>query len=317
MKAWYRFPFEKNCYYVEATHEIGNDEGFYMQFFNKNKSCFLDTSQASECNPEILEHIDFKLINCPKTEEEVYPNLVREAKEKISQNEFEKVVLARQKKQAYTNNPIEIFKKLCTAYENCFVHLVYFDEGYCSIGATPERLLHWDKEKVLSASMAGTVSEENPAFTQKEKEEQSIVTDYITHCFEEANLTPAIEHQRIENGNLQHLYTEIKATGHLNHLAALKLMDTLAPTPAVGGYPKEKSYEWLKTHEKMQREWYSGIIGFIGKNLIRTYVNLRCGLLYKDEAILFAGAGITAGSNPEKELIETEEKMKNLGDFLD
>lgn len=150
----------------------------------------------------------------------------------------------------------------------------------------------------------------------KEKEEQSIVTNYILDCFAQNNLTPKTNHRKINNGQLEHLYTEITAKATIGQQEAIQLMNDLAPTPAVGGLPMLESTLWLSRHEKMPRQWYSGIIGVLGPKKIRTYVNLRCGLLYKNQALLYAGAGITAGSDPEKEYQETEAKMKNLGNFL-
>ena len=42
------------------------------------------------------------------------------------------------------------------------------------------------------------------------------------------------------------------------------------------------------------------------------FVNLRCMQLLENVAIIYAGAGLTEDSDPEKELIETEMKMNTL-----
>ena len=42
------------------------------------------------------------------------------------------------------------------------------------------------------------------------------------------------------------------------------------------------------------------------------YVNLRCMQLFAHEAILYAGAGVMAESDPENEWKETEMKMNTL-----
>ena len=46
------------------------------------------------------------------------------------------------------------------------------------------------------------------------------------------------------------------------------------------------------------------------------YVNLRCLELSADAAILYAGAGITIDSEPEKEWQETELKMQTVSAAL-
>lgn len=316
MKAWYRFPFEEDSYFLEENKKAVSEEYFIMEYFNKQKRIHIPADDLKQVKTQAILEVDFDLVKSPRIPDEDYINLVKEAKTQMKEGQFEKVVLARATKHSYKKNPIQIYKDLCKTYSNCFVHLVYIDEGYFSIGATPERLLHWDKSKVLSASMAGTINADEGTFSAKELEEQHIVTQYILDIFKKNELLTESESFTLNNGQLEHLYTQIKSQTRIDRHAATKLLGELAPTPAVGGSPKESSLEWLRTHERMKRNWYSGIIGFVGKDKIRTYVNLRCGTLYSDCAVLYAGAGITQGSNPAKEFSETEAKMKNLGDLI-
>ena len=46
------------------------------------------------------------------------------------------------------------------------------------------------------------------------------------------------------------------------------------------------------------------------------YVNLRCAMLANKKIWLYAGAGITEDSVPEKEWEETEMKCNIIGQFL-
>lgn len=45
-------------------------------------------------------------------------------------------------------------------------------------------------------------------------------------------------------------------------------------------------------------------------------VALRCGRIQENQAELYAGAGIVAGSNPARELAETEAKLAPMLDAL-
>ncbi|MGV3639265.1 MAG: chorismate-binding protein, partial [Adhaeribacter sp.] len=61
------------------------------------------------------------------------------------------------------------------------------------------------------------------------------------------------------------------------------------------------------------RAYYSGFLGPVqvdGESHI--YVNLRCMQLFEQAALLYAGAGITAESEPEKEWLETDMKMDTM-----
>ena len=46
------------------------------------------------------------------------------------------------------------------------------------------------------------------------------------------------------------------------------------------------------------------------------FVNLRCLELRENEAILYAGAGVTQDSDPQKEWLETELKMQTVAKAL-
>lgn len=318
MKAWFSFPYSPDIYFQEGKPmptPISN-HSLFLQTFDKKEKMYLDIKDAKILQNEELKLVHRTLQTAPTIKSLYYTKLVSNGIKEIEKGSFKKVVLARCKEVPYSKNPIDIFKNLCMEYHNCFAHLVQFDEGYYSIGATPERLLHWSPEKVISSSIAGTVSEDNATFTTKEKEEQDIVTDYIVDVFTKYGLPVSTSQKFIGNGNVKHLFTEILSEQEMSQSQAIALMEDLNPTPAVGGFPKESSLQWISDNEKLERHWYSGAIGIINQELIRTYVNLRCGLLFDQKAILYAGAGITSSSIPQKEFMETEIKMSNLGDMI-
>lgn len=70
---------------------------------------------------------------------------------------------------------------------------------------------------------------------------------------------------------------------------------------------------FLKENEGYDREFYAGYLGPVNiNNNICLFVNLRCMQLTGSEAILYAGAGVTADSVPENEWDETEIKLNTL-----
>lgn len=59
--------------------------------------------------------------------------------------------------------------------------------------------------------------------------------------------------------------------------------------------------------------FYAGYLGPVNiHNRICLFVNLRCMQLLGDQAVLYAGAGVTADSVPESEWEETEIKLNTL-----
>ncbi len=117
--------------------------------------------------------------------------------------------------------------------------------------------------------------------------------------------------------NLQHLHTEIK--GWLKpDITLLDAAARLHPTAAVNGYPGPEANQWIVQNEPIERGWYTGAAGWIDRDGNGTLaVLLRCALLDKNCADLFAGAGITSESNPDAEYAETELKFSVMLEALE
>ncbi|MFP8877651.1 MAG: chorismate-binding protein, partial [Myxococcota bacterium] len=97
----------------------------------------------------------------------------------------------------------------------------------------------------------------------------------------------------------------------------LDVAGCLHPTAAVAGAPRASALRWLREHEGLERGWYAGAVGVVDAQGDGEFCTaLRSALLRGDEAQLFAGAGIVAGSKPEAELRETRLKLRALLDLL-
>jgi isochorismate synthase len=91
------------------------------------------------------------------------------------------------------------------------------------------------------------------------------------------------------------------------------MLQLLHPTSAVCGMPKEPALQFILDNEKHSRAFYSGFLGPVNvASETHIFVNLRCMQIYTDKAVLYAGAGITADSDPQKEWEETELKCLTL-----
>jgi isochorismate synthase len=211
----------------------------------------------------------------------------------------------------------DAFYSLCSLYPNAFVYLTGVGEELW-IGATPEILLYRNGLAVQSLSLAGTIrNQAGGSFTSKEVNEQEIVTSYITDIFQDyATKTEVEAPGELEAGSIRHLATKIN--GNLkDHSLFGTLVEALHPTPAVGGYPKRKAVDFILNTENYERGYYTGYIGYQEKEKSRLYVNLRCGQLFSDAVLLYAGGGIVKGSSPAKEWQETVEKMKTIGQLFE
>ena len=159
------------------------------------------------------------------------------------------------------------------------------------------------------------------AWTQKEIEEQALVERYIIGCFKKIRVREYDEFgpKTIRAGNLLHLRTEFSVDQNdvqYPELATVMLR-LMHPTSAVCGTPREQALELVENLEGYDRRFYAGYLGPVNlQNETNLFVNLRCLRWRGNEALLFAGAGITAASDPEQEWQETRFKLDTLRKFL-
>jgi len=91
------------------------------------------------------------------------------------------------------------------------------------------------------------------------------------------------------------------------------VVGALHPTPAVAGHPGGRSAELRSTHEGMDRGWFASPVGWLDSSGDGEFrVALRSALITDVETTLYAGAGVVRGSDPSRELLETDVKLGAL-----
>jgi isochorismate synthase len=197
------------------------------------------------------------------------------------------------------------------------------------VGATPERLVSLEGRELHTMAMAGSTprgqtedADEALAValldSDKEREEHAVVVTMLRQALRPVTdeltvpRTPTVVRFR----HVQHLVTPV--TGQLrDDDDVLTLVERLHPTPAVGGTPRDLALELIAEEEVHERGWYAGPLGWIDRRGDGEFVvALRSGLVHRDEAVLFAGCGIVADSDPEQEWDESATKLLALGSAL-
>ena len=248
-----------------------------------------------------------------------YQSTFKKFHDKVTAGDFSKLVLARTKDITTDVNPIELFWNTCQRYPNAMVYLFQSKEAGTWLGATPELLLEGDAVQMHTVALAGTMKCVNGTipklsdWSEKNKKEQQIVTDYIRECIRSyGELKDEWGPYSCKAADLAHLKTDLYF-----RLAPEKMPDLLSllhPTPAVCGLPKQKALQFIKETEPHKRSYYAGFLGWYepyGKTQL--YVNLRCLTWEQPSQIqLFAGGGILHFSSIENEWKETEIKMQTL-----
>jgi isochorismate synthase len=263
-------------------------------------------------------------------DKERFKELVSKSTELVSNGTVEKIVPSRSKKVALPEDfdLIDSFQRLCDLYPQAMVSVFSSPLSGTWMGATPELLVCVDsRQHFRTVAVAGTqpctdsVDVKKVTWTQKDIEEQALVERYIISCFKKIRVREFEEHgpKTVIAGNLFHLRTDFDvdmAAINFPQLGTV-MLKLLHPTSAVCGMPLEPSLDFLKQNEGYDRQFYSGFLGPV--NILaesHLYVNLRCMQLFPGGAILYAGAGVLADSDPEKEWSETEMKMNTLGRII-
>jgi isochorismate synthase len=228
-------------------------------------------------------------------------------------------------------DPLAAFEELCQQYERAFVSLVSVPGVGTWLGASPEVLAEVTADGHFhTMALAGTqpllpgVRPQEAIWRQKEIEEQALVSRYIVNCFKQLRLREYQETgpRTTVAGQLLHLRTDFEVDlKNVPSPASLgtDMLRLLHPTSAVGGMPRVAALEFLARHEGYDRAYYSGFLGPVNvaaPGVARLFVNLRCLQLRADEAILYAGTGLTVDSDPAREWQETEYKMRTIAAVL-
>jgi menaquinone-specific isochorismate synthase len=262
---------------------------------------------------------------------ELAPGLYRQsvisALRDIEAGAYEKIVLARgvQLKADQPLQPLEVLNRLRERFSGCFTFSFGGGQGRSFIGATPERLLSiWNRrlvtEAIAGSAPRGSTAAEDARLARdlldsaKDLHEHSCVRDSILRRLKAVGVSARAEPapQVLALANVQHLRTSIEAQVR-DDVHLLQILQELHPTPAVGGTPREAAVPRIADLEQMDRGLYSGVVGWFNHlNEGEMVVGIRSALIEGADACLYAGAGIVAGSTPEKEMRETELKLDAL-----
>ncbi len=309
---------------IEYDAEASNEE---LEIAIQNKLSELDhITKADQYSLSPVLDKNFSIEN-PGADSKEYLQWIeniKKAKSAIEEGRFEKVVLARQLniKLDQKIKDTYILNRLRFQYPDCYSFLIRQDGESSFIGCTPERLASFNSKFVLTEGLAGSTSrgktasedavlEYNLLHSSKDLHEHEIVLEAIEENL--GHYSDNVQHPREPQikklSNVQHLYTPITATIKKG-VSRTEVLKTLHPTPAVGGFPKDKAVKFIREHEDFKRGWYAAPIGWINAHGNGEFiVAIRSGLIKNDEVRFFAGCGIVGDSDPEKEWEETNLKF--------
>jgi menaquinone-specific isochorismate synthase len=280
----------------------------------------LEGPAARELGPDFSVAFDFGALDRPG-----YVRAVEAALVHLRAGELSKVVLARSMVGRLPEGADlrVLLGELATGYPDTWTFAV---DGL--IGSSPETLVTANRGSVTARVLAGSAPRgADPAADQdaaatlatspKDLDEhqfalRSLLASLAPHA---RNVTSSEQPFTLKLPNLWHLASDVE--GDLSDgSSSLDLLSALHPTAAVAGTPTDTALALIAELEPFDRGRYAGPVGWIGADGDGEWaIALRSAQVDDDGTITaFAGAGIVADSDPDKELAETRMKFRPVID---
>lgn len=255
-----------------------------------------------------------------------FATAVAAALQAIEGRSLQKVVLAHslEARAAEPFQPARALAYLRQHHPRCYTFAVSTGGGQTFVGASPERLVALQGDQAVCDALAGSVrrgrttAEDTVLAGQllasnKECREHQAVRGFLCERLQQLGLKPRVTGTRLlQLANIQHLWTPIRAEVP-DGLHLLDLVAWLHPTPAVAGLPANTACNYIRHWEPFDRGPYAAPIGWLDTQGNGEFVvGIRSALLDGTRARLYAGAGIVAGSTPERERAEVELKLQAM-----
>ncbi|MCX9011609.1 MAG: anthranilate synthase component I [Candidatus Methanoperedens sp.] len=258
--------------------------------------------------------------NMEKTE---YEDAVRRAKKHIIDGDIFQVVLSRRYEVTTDQTPLELYTALRSVNPSPYMYLFEFN-GTSIIGASPETLLSVHNRKVIINPIAGTCPrgktlQEDEEFakemlgSEKERAEHVMLVDLGRNDVRMVSQGGTVKVDDfmsvLKYSHVQHI--ESTVSGMLRDgCDQFDATRAIFPAGTLSGAPKIRAMEIINDLEKDARGIYGGGVGYYSWNGDADFaIVIRTIIKNGRKAIVQAGAGIVADSDPEYEYNETERKM--------
>lgn len=225
----------------------------------------------------------------------------------LAEGIVEKVVLARQVDVELDSEPHlpTVAERLRVGGPSSYTFLV---DGL--VGSSPELLVALRGGRLSSLALAGSASDHRGLESPKMRREHALAVESVRRGLSGhvRSFDPDSE-ETLVFGAIHHLGTRLGGEAAPG-TAVTDVLVALHPTAGVAGTPTGAALELIREMEPESRDRYAGPVGWFRDTGEGEFaLALRCGLVRGRRAVLYAGGGIVAGSDPDEELAETELKL--------
>jgi len=250
----------------------------------------------------------------------------RKSKTYIEEGEVIQVVLSQKFQIELKCDEFEIYKALRIINPSPYLFFMDFNDFFL-IGSSPEVMVKLQGKELLIKPIAGTrprgatVSEDSQIARElladeKERAEHIMLVDLARNDLGKVSRPGSVEltdFMSIEKySHVMHIVSTVKAEMDDSRDVFDVIMATF-PAGTLTGAPKIRAMEIIHELEPDRRGIYGGMVFYLGFNgNMDSCITIRTMFIKDGLAIVQAGAGIVADSNPEKEYVESCSKAKAL-----
>jgi anthranilate synthase component 1 len=256
---------------------------------------------------------------------------VHRAKEYILAGDVMQVQISQRASRPFAAPPLELYRALRGLNPSPYMFYFDFDDHHV-VGASPEILVRLSGSAVTLRPIAGTRprganAEEDARIAEelradpKERAEHVMLIDLGRNDVGRVAATGSVKVTEVmvveRYSHVMHLVSNVEgqlAPGR----DAIDVLKASFPAGTVTGAPKVRAMQLISQIEGTRRGVYAGALGYVGfDGALDTCIALRTIVMRDGVALLQAGAGIVADSDPASEHVECMNKLAALSAAID
>jgi anthranilate/para-aminobenzoate synthase component I len=267
----------------------------------------------------------------PAESDETHTRRIETALELILEGEIYLVNLARRFELAVSGRPVDLVERLA-AHARAPYAAAFDWSGLSLAASSPELLLDLDvHRRLVTRPIKGTRPRGADA-----PEDRRLADELSRDPKEVAELTMVVDVERNDLGRIAETGSVrvrgepvVSAYGSVHHRVATvvarlregvsrqTLLDSMLPSGSVTGAPKVRAMEVIAELESARRGLYTGGLGYLAHDgAMRLAMAIRTLTVASGAGHYFAGGGIVADSDPQREVVETSWKASQVTRLL-
>jgi anthranilate synthase component I len=254
-----------------------------------------------------------------------YERGVETCREHIRRGDAFQIVLSQRAERKTAVSPLQIYRSLRRVNPSPYLFLLELDE-LALVGSSPETLVRCENGRASVNPIAGSTNPgagdaERLLASEKDRAEHVMLVDLGRNDLSRVCRPGTVQVERFLEAerfsHITHLVSEV--AGELEPgTGSFDVLRACFPAGTVSGAPKVRAMQIISELERYRRGPYAGAVLYaLPTGPLDACIAIRTVVLHDGVALLQAGAGIVADSNPQAEHEECLRKLAALETAID